>query len=128
MGHAMIMGRKTYQSIGRPLPGRVSVVLSKQDLKSDHPDLIYVHDWDEVEKNLKARKETEAFLIGGASLYHAFLEKVTKIYLTTVLSEVQGDAFFPPINFDRWEILEEKFYNADNDNDYDWSFQVLQRK
>ncbi|MDR0408025.1 MAG: dihydrofolate reductase [Campylobacteraceae bacterium] len=107
-GHHLIMGRKTYQSIGKPLPGRTSVVLSKSGFNADN-----VFTCGSLQKAIEFcdnRGEEEAFVVGGGEIYKEALLYAERIYLTTVDYGGKGDTFFPPINFRSWQTIDEKRY------------------
>ena len=96
LGHTVIMGRKTYESIGRPLPGRTNIVITRQ---SDYQaaGCIVVHDLDSAFQSC-APEESEAFICGGGQLYQESLPVTDRIYLTALLREVPGDTYFPEIS------------------------------
>jgi len=102
LGHIIVMGRKTYDSIGRPLPGRENWVLSRKG--EAIPGVRVLHSPDEVVEPTDGR---ELFLIGGTQLYEALLPRCSEIFLTLVQREVEGDAYFPPFeeDFELAEIL-----------------------
>lgn len=91
MGHVIVMGRKTFESIGRPLPGRTTFVLSRSPLEV--PGVTVVADLNQV---VPASKSQEIFICGGAQIYEQTLPRCSELYLTLVKREVEGDAFFPP--------------------------------
>ncbi len=95
-GHTVIMGRKTYESIGRPLPGRTNIVITRQ---SDYqaPGCTVAHDLDSALQFCPPR-ETEAFICGGGQLYQASMPVTDRIYLTVLPREVTGDTYFPEIS------------------------------
>jgi dihydrofolate reductase len=130
MGHPIIMGRRTWDSIGRPLPGRTSIVVTRQTRWSTpYPEVQIVHD---VEGTLKAAAKApggdrEAFIIGGGELYSAALPHAQRLYLTRVLRNVEGDATFPPYNEAEWRLLTNENYAADDKNDYAHSYEVYER-
>lgn len=101
LGHVILMGRKTYDSIGRPLPGRETWVLSRE---ADIPGVRVLRDVSEIEAPTEGRK---LFLVGGAQLYAVLLPQCTELFLTLVARDVEGDAFFPPFEslFEEKEIL-----------------------
>lgn len=99
-GHAVIMGRKTWESIGRPLPGRTNIVVTRQ-AAYEAPGCSVVHSLEEG-LELAWQTDEEPFVIGGAGLYAAALPLATRLELTEVHEEVQGDTFFPPIDLDRF--------------------------
>ncbi len=102
LGHAVLMGRKTYESIGKPLPGRENIVLSRT---ADFPGVRMVRSLDEVSEPADGR---QLFVIGGAELYAALLPRCAELLLTRVAIEVPGDTFFPAFEdfFDKGELLE----------------------
>ncbi len=108
LGHTVIMGRRTYESIGRPLPGRHNILLSRnQEFKPDGVDVY--HRASDIEAALISLGECEeAFVIGGAQVYERFLDKASNIYLTVIDAVLTGDAYFPRIGRQfRVELLEE---------------------
>ena len=101
LGGALIMGRKNYESIGRPLPGRLNIVITRQaELKIDGVEV--VHSLEEAFAQAQAQHQ-EVFIIGGAEIYELALPQTTVIYRTRVLAEVVGDVFFPQLVEDEWE-------------------------
>ena len=125
MGKPLIMGRKTHESIGRPLPGRQNIVLTRQgDYNSE--GCVIVHD---VEDALTACAGAgEVMVMGGAALYEQFLPRAGRIYLTRVQADVNGDTHFPPFDESAWNQVERRDHPADERNDYPCSFLVLERK
>ena len=107
MGHAIIMGRKTWDSIGRPLPGRRSIVVSRnKDLQI--PGCEVVHCLDDAIVLARNGGDKCPMIIGGAAIYALALPLVTTIYLTEVSQDVQGDTFFPEIDPKKWVEVERK--------------------
>lgn len=104
LGKPVIMGRKTYQSIGRPLPGRANIVVTRQPHWSAHPDLRVAGGLEEaIALAAEAMPEaTEAMVMGGAEIYRQALPLAQRIYLTRVELEVPGDAHFPPLAPENW--------------------------
>ncbi|MDB5085292.1 MAG: dihydrofolate reductase [Bacilli bacterium] len=101
MGHSIVMGRKTYESIGKPLPGRTNYILTR-DRQFSADGCHVVH---EIETILELSKTDEVFVIGGAEVYNFFFPYADKVYLTLVHAEFDGDAFFPELD-DSWELIE----------------------
>lgn len=102
MGHTVIMGRKTYESIGRPLPGRTNVVITRQSgYQAD--GCIVVHDLGNALQSCPA-DENEAFICGGGQLYREAMPETDRIYLTLLHREVEGDTFFPEIPRDEFKL------------------------
>lgn len=106
MGHAVIMGRKTFESLGRPLPGRTNIVITRQT-DYDAPGCIVASSLSNA-LNACPPEEDEAFICGGGQLYHESLPLTGRIYLTVISREVDGDTFFPEIPADEFEIIESK--------------------
>jgi len=106
MGHVLVMGRKTFESIGKPLPGRETIVLSRS--RFSFPGVRTVSDLRELD--LENRRTL--FLCGGAEIYKQYLPLCSELYLTTVKRVVDGDAFFPPFE-DRFVLVEQLHENPD---------------
>ncbi|RKH31731.1 dihydrofolate reductase [Corallococcus sicarius] len=106
LGHTLVMGRKTYDSIGRPLPGRTTVVLTRQRDWAAPPGVQVAHSVDEALK--KAATDTEVFIAGGADLYAQTLERWQRLYLTRIDRDFPGDAHFPPVDLSAWRLVEEE--------------------
>ena len=125
MAKPIIMGRKTFESIGRPLPGRQNIIITRdQSFSAEGCDVVF-----STEEAYEAVSTfEEAMVIGGANIYQQFLEKADRLYLTRVLSEFEGDAWFPEIDFSQWEMAEQEDHLADDKNECDYSFQVYNRK
>jgi dihydrofolate reductase len=119
MGHAILMGRKTWDSIGRALPGRRNIVITRnRGLKLEGADV--VHSLEEAVALAREEGDSEPRVIGGASLYEAALPLATRIYLTEVDLEVEGDTFFPELEQSRWR-------ETDRREQEKLSFLVLER-
>jgi len=110
MGHSMIMGRKTFEAIGRALPGRTNIVVTRQ-AGYQAPGCIVVHD---LKSALDAcpPAEDEAFIIGGGQIYHETIAIADRIYLTVLPKEVAGDAHFPEFSESDYEIIKSDFIEA----------------
>ena len=102
MGHTVIMGRKTYESLGRPLPGRTNIVITRQ-IDYQVPGGIIAHDLDGALAAC-SQEENEAFICGGGQLYHLALPVADKIYLTVLPREIAGDTYFPEISEAEFEM------------------------
>lgn len=123
MGKAIIMGRLTHESIGRPLPGRQNIVLTRdRHYKAEGCSLI--HDLKSLEI-LFAREE--AMIIGGAQIYADTLPLANKLFITEVHADVSGDVSFPAFNRAQWQETSRESYSADDKNDHDYSFVTLKR-
>jgi len=125
MGKPIIMGRKTHESIGIPLPGRQNIIISTNtDLQLDGCDV--VHSPQEAIDLVK--NEAEIMVIGGALIYELFLPLANRLYITEVDAEVEGDAFFPDYRaIAEWEIVFQEDHTADERNAYNYSFKQLER-
>jgi len=134
MGHHIIMGRKTYDSIGRALPGRKTIVVTHNPdyqintVNNQSGDICIVHSIDEAITFAADAGDNEAFIIGGGEIFKQTLPLASRIYLTRVLIHLDCDTFFPELVPDQWEILEEAFVPADEKNEYDSIYQLLSRK
>lgn len=130
MGHVMLMGRKTWESIGRPLPGRTSIVISRQpDYQTGHAEVPVAVNLDEA--LALARKvlgeDGEIFVIGGATFYKEMLPRADRLLLTRVHAEVEGDVFLPEVNWDEWQMISEETCPADAQNEFAHTYQVYER-
>jgi dihydrofolate reductase len=127
MGHHLIFGRRTYESIGRPLPGRSTLVVTRQ---SDYqaPGCTVLGSLDEALRVARASGDSQAFIAGGAGLYAAALPVADRIYLTRVHTEIAGDTFFPVLDMSDWEVIESWEHPADDRNDYDFTLTTLDRR
>ena len=125
MGHPIIMGRKTYESIGRLLPGRTTIIVTRQ---SDYrvPGAIVAHSQDEA--IARCRNEEEIFVIGGGELYRETLPRADRIYLTTVEAEPPGDTFMPEIDWSAWRETSAESFGTDEKHAYPYRFAVYDRK
>jgi dihydrofolate reductase len=125
LGKPIIMGQKTFESIGRPLPGRTNIILSL-DENFKPQGCIVAHSIEETLKTLKHEKEI--MIAGGASVYKQFLPLVNKMYLTLIDANFEGDAYFPEFNWEDWEVIERIENQSDKENPYKYTFLTLQRK
>ncbi|MCH8846194.1 MAG: type 3 dihydrofolate reductase [Proteobacteria bacterium] len=125
MSKPLIMGRRTHESIGHPLPGRQNIVLTRgKNFKAD--GCTVVHSLDDA---LHAAGDVgEVMIMGGAGLYEQSLERANRLYLTEVHADISGDVYFPEFNKDDWIEIEREDHSADDKNDFDFSFVVMERK
>ena len=126
MGHAIIMGRKTYESIGRPLPGRRMIVITGQAGYAALGAAI-VPDFGEAITEADKHGETEAFVIGGAAVFEQALLIAERLYLTRVHAFVEGDVYFPPLDPAAWRLLESQPHDADEKNEFPFTFERYER-
>lgn len=130
-GHCLIMGRKTYESIGRPLPGRVSIVLTRDaDWRPADDGVLVVNSLeaaiDAVDRADGVSRD-EAFVIGGGEVYRLALPHADCVQLTRVHAEVAGDASFPELAPDEWRRTAAEHHDADEKNDHPFSAEVWER-
>ncbi len=125
MGKHLLMGRRTYESIGRPLPGRTCLVLTR-DRDWDAEGAVVVHSLGQALSY--ARDAEELLAIGGAEIYRLLMPFARRIYLTLVHAEIPGDTFFPDFDPTQWADVECRSYPADERNTYPFTFVTLERK
>ncbi len=125
MGSPILMGRKTFESIGRPLPGRTNIILSRNPAYTQ-AGCVVVNDL-ETAIWTGCRNSGEIFVIGGCDLYEALLPRAETIYLTEIRREFAGDTFFPELNMEAW-VEAEREDVEDADADFCYSFLRLNRK
>lgn len=124
MGHAIVMGRKTYESIGRPLPGRTSIVLTRRPDYRPSGCLV-AGSLDEAER--LAAGHSELFFIGGAEIYRQALPRVDRACVTLVHATVAGDTHFPELSQSAWRLVDRTEHAADDANDFASSFLIYER-
>ncbi len=128
MGHHIIMGRKTYESIGKPLPGRTSVIITR-DKSYFQPGCKIAYSIEEALKIAHENGDDEAMIIGGGTIYKDSLAYCDKIYLTEIETEISdGDTFFPEINPAEWVEVKRENFSADDKNPYNYSFVEYERR
>lgn len=128
MGHPIIMGRKTYESIGKPLTGRANIVLTRE-ARYEAAGCKVVHS---VEQALEAARNApndsdEVFVIGGAEIFREFLPRADKMYLTLIDHDFGGDVFFPEFDKTEWREVTREPHVPDEKNPYPYTFSVLLR-
>jgi dihydrofolate reductase len=125
MGSPILVGRKTYESIGKPLPGRTNIILSRNPEYQQEGCLVV----NDIETALKKGCENagEIFVIGGADLYETILPIADALYLTIINREFQGDTFFPDIDLNEWSEVERENIYDDPDAAFSYSFLKLEK-
>lgn len=138
MGHPIVMGRKTMDSIGRLLPGRESIILTR-DQGYSFDGAHVAHSWEralELAQTLEGSRiengdadaaTAEVFIVGGAEIYALALPHTDRIYLTEVDATVDGDTLFPEINRKSWTVVSEESFPADAKNDHPHTFLILDK-
>ena len=131
LGKPVIMGRKTYESIGKPLPGRTNIVITRNaDYQAE--GIKVVNDLqaalDICESIAVIDGNHEVCVIGGAEIYRHAFPQADRLYLTQVHADVEGDTYFPEFNWNDWQEIVREDYSAEGANPYDYSFLVLEKK
>ncbi|HEY0244889.1 MAG TPA: dihydrofolate reductase [Mucilaginibacter sp.] len=122
-GHTVIMGRKTYESVGKPLPNRRNIIITRQNM--DIPGCEVVNS---IEAALAlCTDEAEVFIVGGAEIYRQSMKLTNRIYLTIVHKEFEGDSYFPEIEANEWKETAREDYAPDNKNILPYSFITFER-
>jgi dihydrofolate reductase len=125
MGHPIVMGRKTYESIGRPLPGRKNIILTR-DENFDADGCLIFKTKNELLKWI-IQCGDEVFITGGAEIFGLFMEDVNRLYITKIHEDFQGDTYFPIIDWTEWKLISNEKGLKNNENPYDYDFQVFKR-
>ena len=126
-GHVIIMGRKTFESIGKPLPNRTTIVISRQsDLQIE--GVIITHSVEEAILKAKSVTREDIFIVGGAEIYALSLPLADQILVTQLHDIFEGDAFFPEIPLDTWVVSERERGVTDEKNAYQYSYLTYSRK
>ncbi len=127
MGHTLIMGRKTFESIGKPLKGRKIIVVTSQEN--------YDAQGEEVAPTVKdaikmVKHEKEVFVAGGSEIYKQTMDlyHTRRMYITRIFAKFEGDAFFPEIDPEKWELIEMEEHEADEKNKYPYAFMTYKKK
>lgn len=119
-GHAVIMGRKTFESLGsKPLPKRKNIVITRSDLTFE--GALTAHSLDEA--IAMAEGDEETFIIGGAQIYRAALAVADRMYITRVEHDYQGDTSFPEVDYSQWRLVSEEHH--ERGEEYEWPFSFL---
>lgn len=122
-GHTVIMGRKTYDSVGKPLPNRRNIIITRQDITIPGCEVVK-----SVDEALElCLSEEEVFIVGGAEIYKLAMDKTDRIYLTIIHHSFDADSFFPEIDYLEWKEVSKEDYPADEKHKYSYSFITLER-
>ena len=129
-GKAVIMGRKTFESIGHPLPDRLNIVVSRHlEVAPDHCALAHsLSDALEQANERTSERANEVFVIGGAELFGLALPLIDRLYLTRVHAKIDGDVFFPSLDFSEWREIAREEHLSDDEHAYTFSFIDYERK
>lgn len=125
-GMPVVMGRRTFESLGKALPGRKNIVLTKKTgWKAD--SVIPVNNFDDAVFLVKEMDVKEMMVIGGGEIYQSVFDRASRIHMTRVDSEFEADTFFPAIDPGIWELVRQKNYESDAKHAYNYSFQVWEK-
>lgn len=129
LGKPVIMGRKTYDSIGRPLPGRLNIVISRQST-SPHPDVVLASSIAQAVEIAKRElsDEQEIVVIGGGNIYQSMLQHAEKLYITIVDTNVAADTYFPEFNENDWQLVDQTAGIVDEKNPLEHTFYTYMRR
>jgi dihydrofolate reductase len=127
LNHHIIMGRNCFESIGRPLPKRTNIVLTRDPFYIASNCLI-AHSITEALAIAKENGAEEAFIIGGGKIYEQSQELWDKLYFTDVDIDTEGDVFFPEIDLEQWNLIQEDIHHPDEKNKYAYNFKIFERK
>ena len=131
MGKPIIMGRKTWDSIGRPLPGRTSIVITRQAGFEAEGAVVLASLEEAIEQGRKIAVRDgvdEVMVIGGAAIYQLALPYINRMYFTRVHTDVAGDAFFPDLDWQQWQLQSQEDHAACDKNPHDYSFCVYTKR
>lgn len=125
MGHPIIMGRKTHESIGRNLPGRENIVITRnEDYAAEGCTVI--HSIEEL-RGIEKQKNEELFVIGGAEIFNLSFSIADRLYITLIEDEFEGDTFFPEFQEEDWKLVSKEKGRRDEKNPYEYSFCIYER-
>lgn len=128
MGKPVIMGRKTYESLGKPLPGRLNIVLSRSNEVKLPEGMVLCNNVDDATELAGKENTEEIFIIGGGKIFEQSMPLADRLYITRVHTAISNaDAFFPDIDHTHWKLVWEEPHKADEKHAYDYSFQQYER-
>ncbi|MDB4834998.1 dihydrofolate reductase [Cyclobacteriaceae bacterium] len=127
MGHCMLMGRKNFESIGRALPGRTTIIVTR-DQNYTQEGCHVVHSIDQGIELAKSLQEEELMIIGGGQIYEQTLPLTSKVYYTEVHEEFEADTFYPKLDSLNWEVMDEVTHQKDEKNKFDYTFKTYIKK
>ncbi|HEX6593506.1 MAG TPA: dihydrofolate reductase [Bacillota bacterium] len=128
MGHTIIMGRKTFESIGRPLPGRKNVVITRSKTTTFPDEVEVIHDLKTVQTWNEKQPKEEFFIIGGGRIYKQMLPWADRLYITKIDESFEGDTYFPHFSEDEWTLTSSCKGIKDEKNRYDYYYLQYDRK
>ena len=126
MGHYAIMGRKTYEAVDKPLPGRTNIIITRQpDYRRE--GCLIVHSVEEALALGEENGQEEVFILGGSQIYELAMDMADRIYLTEIKAEFEGDSYFPEIDSSKWKEVKREEHAPDEKNPHPYAFVVLER-
>ncbi len=120
LGKYILMGRKTWESIGKPLPGRTNIVITREPVY-EAVGCVIVNSIEEALEVARANNQDEIFIIGGGEIYKKTLPLADRLYLTHVHTDLPGDTFFPEVDWSQWQKVDEKSYDQNSDHPYSFT-------
>ena len=123
-GHTVIMGRKTFESVGQPLPNRRTIVITRNN-DYQCAGVFIAHSLDEALDHVA--REDEIFILGGEAVYRIALPRADRLYLTIIHATIEGDTHFPPFDPDQWKLVEDERHEPDDRHAYAFSFRRYER-
>ncbi len=131
-GHHIIMGRKTYESIGKPLPNRTTIIITTQNdyekKVAEHNNVVVFNSMDAAYNYCSEKMLEEILIVGGADIFKQTVTEVDKIYLTEIGEEFESDVFFPDLDMSQWETINENHFPPDEKNKHAMTIKILIRK
>ncbi len=128
LGKPVLMGRKTFESLGKPLPGRLNMVISTQRKLALPDGVLLFHDIDSALQRLESENTEEAFIIGGAKIFSETMQLADRLYITRVHTHIDdADTFFPDMDHTHWKLAWEEAHPADDKHQYAFTFQRYER-
>lgn len=128
LDHSIIMGRKTYESIGRPLPKRENIVITR-DSHFNAEKVIIVNSIEQAIKHCEDRNQEEVFIIGGDTIYKQTMSIADQLYITRVNTVIEhGTAFFPEIDLNVWDLISSEWHPKDEKNQFDYTFELYAKR
>ncbi|MCJ7841141.1 dihydrofolate reductase [Lederbergia sp. NSJ-179] len=126
MGHPVVMGRKTYESIGKPLPRRTNLVLTRDpSFQANGCEIFHSK---EAFLQWAEQIDEEIFVIGGAEIFRLFMDEVVQLYVTKIFHHFEGDEYFPQLDWANWQLVSTQLGKKDEKNPYDYEFRKYIRK
>lgn len=126
INHPVIMGRKSYEAIGQPLPKRTNIVLT-QDPYYLSSNILIAHSIEEALALAYDLESDEVFVIGGAMIFEICMPLLDRLYITEIHADFDGDTYFPDWNREEWNLISEEHHSSDKKNEFDYSFKIYER-